>query len=158
MRFTCSWLVLRLLCVFRVCTYHVNNNYVTYIVAKRHYLSRLQPFRGLLCVATVSSLVQLRVRDGYWEAEAFAVVFVACRVPPHSEPRTVQYICFALCYLCCYSCVIYLFCFLFWLFGYTVNTTIICYWWILCTCSAQNWHIRPRVREIAKQGTIKVCS
>ena len=35
-----------------VCTYHVRNNYVTYIVAKRPYLSRL------LCVAAMSSLPQ----------------------------------------------------------------------------------------------------
>ena len=40
-----GWLVLRLLCGFRVCiyvcmcvcTYHVRNNYVTYIVAMRPY-------------------------------------------------------------------------------------------------------------------------
>jgi len=33
-------------------------------------LSRLQQFRRLLCVATMSSLAQLRVPDGYQEAEA----------------------------------------------------------------------------------------
>jgi len=49
-------------------TYHVRNNYVTYIVA---YLpSRLWQFRRLLCVAAMSGLVQLRLRDGYREAEA----------------------------------------------------------------------------------------
>jgi len=61
-----SRLVLRLLCGFRVCmyiyicmcvrTYHVRNNYVTYIVAMRPYFSRL------LCVAAMSSLPQLRLR------------------------------------------------------------------------------------------------
>jgi len=49
-----------------VCTYHVRNNYVTYIVAMRPYFGRLQ----LLCVAAMSSLPQLRLRDGYREAEA----------------------------------------------------------------------------------------
>ena len=75
-------LVLRLLCGFRVCiyiyvcmcvrTYHVRNNYVTYIVAMRPstYFSRLWQFRWLLCVAAMSSLPQLRLRDGYQEAEA----------------------------------------------------------------------------------------
>ena len=42
-------------------TYHVRNNYVTYIVAMRPYYSRLQQFRWLLCVATVSSLAQLQL-------------------------------------------------------------------------------------------------
>jgi len=51
-------------------TYHVHNNYITYIVAMRPYLSWLRQFRQLLCVATVSSLAQLRVWDWYWEAEA----------------------------------------------------------------------------------------
>jgi len=58
-------------------TYHVHNNYVTYIVAMRPCLSRLRQFRRLLCVATMnsvatilSSLAQLRVRDRYREAEA----------------------------------------------------------------------------------------
>jgi len=50
--------------------YHVHNNYVTYIVAMRPYFSRLQQFRRLLCVAAMSSLPQLRLRDGYREAEA----------------------------------------------------------------------------------------
>jgi len=71
-------LVLRLLCRFRVCisvdlcvhTYHVRNNYVTYIVAMRPYLSRLRQFRRLLCVAAMSSLPQLRLQGGYREAEA----------------------------------------------------------------------------------------
>jgi len=66
-------LVLRLLCRFRVCIsvdlcvciYHVRNNYVTYIVAMRPYLSRLRQFRRLLCVAAMSSLPQLRLRGGY---------------------------------------------------------------------------------------------
>jgi len=80
-----GWLVLRLLCVFHVCwyiylcvrTYHVRNNYVTYIVAMRPCLSQLRHFRRLLCVATMnsvatimSSLAQLRVRDRYQETEA----------------------------------------------------------------------------------------
>ena len=47
-------LVLRLLCRFCVCmcvrTYHVRNNYVTYIVAMRPYSSQLRQFRQLLCV------------------------------------------------------------------------------------------------------------
>ena len=37
-------------------TYHVHNNYVTYIVDMRPYFSLLQQFRQLLCVATRSSL------------------------------------------------------------------------------------------------------
>jgi len=36
-------------------TYHVHNNYVTYIVAMQPYFSRL------LCVAAMSSLPQLRL-------------------------------------------------------------------------------------------------
>jgi len=51
-------------------TYHVRNNYVTYIVAMRPYFSRLRQFRRLLCVAPINSLPQLRLRDGYREAEA----------------------------------------------------------------------------------------
>jgi len=51
-------------------TYDVRNNYVTYIVAMRRYFSRLWQFRRLLCVAAMSSLPQLRLRDGYQEAEA----------------------------------------------------------------------------------------
>ena len=73
-RFACGQLVLRLLCDFHICmcvrTYHVRNNYVTYIVAMRPYFSRLRQFRWLLCVAAMSSLPQLRLRDGYREAEA----------------------------------------------------------------------------------------
>jgi len=78
-RFTCGRLVLKLLCVFHICwyiyiyiyiclcvrTYHVRNNYVTYIVAMRPYFSQLRQFRQLLCVAAMSSLPQLRDRDGY---------------------------------------------------------------------------------------------
>jgi len=71
-------LVLRLLCHFRVCisvnlcvrTYHVRNNYVTYIVAMQPYFIRLQQFRRLLCEAAMSSVPQLRLRGGYREAEA----------------------------------------------------------------------------------------
>jgi len=48
-----------------ICTYHMHNNYVIYIVAMRPYYSRLQQFRWLLCVATMSSLAQLRVQYGY---------------------------------------------------------------------------------------------
>ena len=53
-------------------TYHVRNNYVTctYIVAMRPYFSQLWQFRRLLCVAAMSSLPQLRLQDGYREAEA----------------------------------------------------------------------------------------
>ena len=40
-----------------------------YIVAMQPYFSRLRQFIRLLCVATMSSLAQLRVWDGYWEAE-----------------------------------------------------------------------------------------
>ena len=77
--FACSWLVLRLLCGLHsnfvyiylcVRTYHVRNNYVTYIVAMRPYFSRLRQFRRLLCVAAMSILPQLRLWDGYREAEA----------------------------------------------------------------------------------------
>ena len=50
-------------------TYHVCNNYVMYTVAMRPYFSRLRQFRRLLCVAAMSSLPQLRLRDGYQEAE-----------------------------------------------------------------------------------------
>jgi len=72
-RFACGELVLRLLCIFRVCLYlslcvciyHVHNNYITHIVAMLPYFSRLRQFRRLLCVAAMSSLAQLRVRDGY---------------------------------------------------------------------------------------------
>jgi len=49
-------LVLRLLCIFRVCiyvsscvhTYHVHNNYITYIVAMQPYSSWIRQFRRLL--------------------------------------------------------------------------------------------------------------
>ena len=51
-------------------TYHVRNNYITYIVAMQPYFSRLRQFRWLLCVAAMSSLPQLRLQDGYREAEA----------------------------------------------------------------------------------------
>ena len=51
-------------------TYHVRNNYITYIVAMWPYFSRLRQFRPLLCVAAMSSLPQLRLWDGCWEAEA----------------------------------------------------------------------------------------
>jgi len=51
-------------------TYHMCNNYVTYIVAMQPYFSRLRQFRWLLCVAVMSSQPQLRLRDGYRETEA----------------------------------------------------------------------------------------
>ena len=51
-------------------TYHVHNSYVTYIVAMQPYFNRLRQFRRLLCIAAMSSLPQLRLRDGYREAEA----------------------------------------------------------------------------------------
>ena len=53
-----------------VLSYHVCNNYVTYIFAMRPCFSWLWQFRQLLCVAAMSSLAQLWVQDGYWEAEA----------------------------------------------------------------------------------------
>jgi len=63
--------VLHALCVdVDVRTYHVRDNYVTYIVAMRPYFSRPRQLRRLLCVAAMSSLPQLRLRDGYREAEA----------------------------------------------------------------------------------------
>ena len=37
-------------------TYHVCNNYITYIVAIQPYFSQLQQISWLLCVATMSSL------------------------------------------------------------------------------------------------------
>ena len=51
-------------------TYHEHSNYVAYIVAMQPYFSWLWQFRQLFCVATMSSLAQLRVWDWYWEAEA----------------------------------------------------------------------------------------
>ena len=42
-----------------VCTYHVRNNYVTYIVAMRPWFSCLRQFRWRLCVAAMSSVAQL---------------------------------------------------------------------------------------------------
>ena len=73
-----SQLVLRLLCVFHVCTYICVSALITCAIitsCSLHcyhvtLLSRLRQLRRLLCVATTSSLAQLRVRDGYWEAEA----------------------------------------------------------------------------------------
>ena len=61
----------RLLVYMCIHTYHVRNNYITYIVAMQPYFSRLWKFRRLLsCVAAMSSLPQLRLRDGYREAQA----------------------------------------------------------------------------------------
>ena len=51
-------------------TYHMHNNYITYIVAMRPYFSWLWQFRRLLCAATMNSLAQLWLWDGYREAEA----------------------------------------------------------------------------------------
>ena len=51
-------------------TYHVRNNYDMYIVAMWPYFNWLRQFRRLLCVAAMSSLPQLWLRDGYWQAEA----------------------------------------------------------------------------------------
>jgi len=50
--------------------YHMRNDYIMYIVVMQPYFSQLQQFRRLLCVAAMSSLPQLRLRDGYQEAEA----------------------------------------------------------------------------------------
>ena len=67
----CGQLVLRLLFIFCIClyvylcvpTYHMRNNYVTYIVAMQPYFSQLWQFRQL---ATMSSLAQLlRIQEGY---------------------------------------------------------------------------------------------
>ena len=61
----------RLLVYLCVRTYHMHNNYVTYIVTMRPYFSRLRQIKQLLsCVAAMSSLPQLPLRDGYREAEA----------------------------------------------------------------------------------------
>jgi len=49
---------LRLLVNMCVRTYHVCNNYITYIVAMRPCFSGLRQFRRLLCVAIMSSLAQ----------------------------------------------------------------------------------------------------
>ena len=51
-------------------TYHVRDNYVTYIVAMRPYFSQPWQLRRLFYVAAMSSLPQLRLQDGYQEAEA----------------------------------------------------------------------------------------
>ena len=62
----CSGLFVSMYVSLYVPTYQMR----TYIVAMRPYFSRLSQFRQLLCVAAMSSLAQLWVRDGYWEAEA----------------------------------------------------------------------------------------
>ena len=51
-------------------TYHARNSYVMCIASMQPYFSQLRQFRRLLCVAAMSSLAQLRVWDGYGEAEA----------------------------------------------------------------------------------------
>jgi len=72
-------LVLRLLCRFRAAAAYICASALitcaiitsrTLHVAMRPYFSRLRQFRRLLCVAAMSSLAQLRLRDGYREAEA----------------------------------------------------------------------------------------
>ena len=73
-------LVLRLLRVFRVCWYIyicASALITCAIIMSRSLhcchvtlLSRLRQFRRPLCAATTNSLAQLRVRDGYREAEA----------------------------------------------------------------------------------------
>ena len=55
-------------------TYHVRNNYVTYTVAMRPYFSWLWQLRQLLCVATMSILPHLWVRDGCWAWEAETMI------------------------------------------------------------------------------------
>ena len=73
---TCTCTTLRFSCLYLCMRLWVSplitrtNNYVTYIVAMQPYFSWLWQFGRLLCVATMSSLAQLRVRDGYREAEA----------------------------------------------------------------------------------------
>ena len=80
--FECNWDLIQyyiiLLCVFRVWWYICASALITCpIITSRSLhcchatlLSWLQQFRRLLCVATTSSLVQLRIWDGYREAEA----------------------------------------------------------------------------------------
>jgi len=71
-----GWLVLRLLCSFRICWYICASALITCaIITSRTLLpcdltSQHRQFRRLLCVAAMSSLPQLRLRDGYREAEA----------------------------------------------------------------------------------------
>jgi len=66
---------LRLLCGFCICSYICASALITCaIITSRTLLpcnltSRLWQFRRLLCVAVMSSLPQLRLRDGYREAE-----------------------------------------------------------------------------------------
>jgi len=66
---------LRLLCGFCICSYICASALITCaIITSRTLLpcnltSRLWQFRWLLCVAVMSSLPQLRLRDGYREAE-----------------------------------------------------------------------------------------
>ena len=67
-------LVLRLLCIFRVCWYIyificVSTLIMCAIITSRTLLpcDLLSTLARLLCVATVSSLPQLRDRDGYWK-------------------------------------------------------------------------------------------
>jgi len=63
LRFLCLLVYIYVYIYLCIRTYHVRNNYVTYIVAMRPYFCSASA--RLLCVATVSSLPQLRVRDGY---------------------------------------------------------------------------------------------
>ena len=44
----------------------VCDNYIIYIVAMQPYFSQLWQFRQLLCVATMSSLAQLRLASSRW--------------------------------------------------------------------------------------------
>ena len=71
MRKVCGRLVLRLLYVIFFCVrLYVYILVCAYIVAMRLCFTRLQQFGWLLCVATMSSLAQLHVRDRFQEAEA----------------------------------------------------------------------------------------
>ena len=67
-------------------------------------------------------------------------------VPPYLTLKVIFWLTFncgfvLLCAIFVAAVVLFVcFIFLFWLCGYTVNTSIICHWWILRTCSVQNWH------------------
>ena len=67
---------------------------------------------------------------GYRQTYVFAPPYLTLNV---IFGLTFNYMFVLLCAIFVVVVVIYLFCFLFWLCGYTVKTTIICYRWILCT-------------------------
>ena len=66
-----GWPVVRLLCRFCVCiSVCPHLSHVQLLSTLLPCFSRLRQFRRLLCIAAMSSLPQLRLRDGYREAEA----------------------------------------------------------------------------------------